>query len=690
MTLDKQACRTLCKSIARSMNIPAGIFDPEGMLIGYTDCATPEEAARLRNQLTLISRTESLTPDALRFPLLHADGSAAGMVIMPSAGGHPEYRAWTQTLFALCVANEALTEQAHAESSDKSSFLYEILASRLTDDETIVSRAAKLKYRSHISRCAIIFSFSAQAESSENTDDEQFRAQFSRVLLETPGFNAEDFGDLLTRQQFVLFKTVPAGNIESRKALLSGFIQNVLEENPLLDGLAVRVGVGTVYQDLPRMRESYLEALFVIKNLSVLCAESPMGFAEDYTFDYLMSLLPEDYQDQLLGPYAERLRQVSYLPETLKVLCATNNNLLQCAKHLSIHRNTMLQRYTKLTETVGLDPVHRSGDRLTARQCAIYLNKKTTLHAGIIIQSSSDLHLGFHHFGTLLEEKSHASIGLEVTNVGISGNNKSLLELLLCGTLDFIVIDIDPLIPYLGDELAVCNLPQVFESYEDAYTLLSGPIGQRLLQSNSSNSVICLGFWSMGWRYLSSRDTPVRTPEDMRGQRIRTMSKKVVQDYFTSLGAVSIPISYDNILPALTEKIVDMQENPFVNFRDMRLYEQQRWILKENSIFSTNLLITSELLWKKLTHEQQRIILEAARESTVWQWRHAKQHNAECEAQLTQKHGVQLYMPTQTEQAQWNQQALRFRQSFPHQQILSEIAAAREEARHGSPAQANL
>lgn len=157
-----------------------------------------------------------------------------------------------------------------------------------------------------------------------------------------------------------------------------------------------------------------------------------MGFAEDYTFDYLMSLLSEDYQDHLLGPYADRLRQISYLPETLKALCATNNNLLQCAKHLSIHRNTMLQRYTKLTETVGLDPVHRSSDRLIARQCAVYLNRKKVLHAGIIIQSSSDLHLGFHHFGTLLEEKSHSSIALEVTNVGISGNNKSLLELLLC------------------------------------------------------------------------------------------------------------------------------------------------------------------------------------------------------------------------------------------------------------------
>ena len=54
MLLDKRICRALCRSIARSMNISAGIFDPEGILIHHTDCATSEETARLRNQLTLL------------------------------------------------------------------------------------------------------------------------------------------------------------------------------------------------------------------------------------------------------------------------------------------------------------------------------------------------------------------------------------------------------------------------------------------------------------------------------------------------------------------------------------------------------------------------------------------------------------------------------------------------------------
>lgn len=68
MTLNKRACRTLCKSIARSMNVPTGIFDPEGMLIGHTDCATSEETARLRNQLTLLIHTEISAPTSFAFP----------------------------------------------------------------------------------------------------------------------------------------------------------------------------------------------------------------------------------------------------------------------------------------------------------------------------------------------------------------------------------------------------------------------------------------------------------------------------------------------------------------------------------------------------------------------------------------------------------------------------------------------
>ena len=682
MQLEMRTCKLLLKELRQCLPVPAALFDLSGNLLGCTD---DDHLPRLEQLNRLILANPD--PDSVlsarggaRYMLCDADDEDVGYILMLHAADHPEYQPLVQTLTELCLTNQTLLEQQHTDSNDRLSFVYQVLSSSYQDNDTISSRAAKLKYDSYLPRCAIIFMLTDPDDKINVTVSEEITRRLLQLVQETPGFNKNDFGDFLTNRQLILFKTVPVGSYEQRKAYVSQYVQAILAESDLKKSISV--GVGTVYQDLAQMRESYREAQFVIKNLSVLDSPRQLGFAGDYTYDYLMSLLPRKQQKKHLEPLAEKLRSVSYLPETIKALVAQNCNLTHCAKQLGIHRNTMRQRYTKLVEVTGLDPLHSASDMLLARQCAVYLNQKTMLHAGIIIQGNSDLHRGARHFSSLLEIKSGNRLSVEVLNVGISGNNGSLLELLMNGTLDFIVIDPEPLASYIGDQITVLNLPHIFNSYEDAYDLLTGPVGETLDASLKDVGLVSLGFWTMGWRYLSSREC-LKTPQEMQGKRVRTMSKPVTQQYIRFLDAEPIPISYDNIMSALVDQLVDLQENPYVNFKDMRFYEQHGWILEENSFFSTCMLITSTACLDSLSPEQQQIIFEAAKEATYWQWEQTKQHNLSVQRRLEEKYGVQIYHPTPQEQMLWCTQAEEFKKSFSHQNILRMIDAAREERLHG-------
>lgn len=689
MAIDKRVCKQLIKEIRRCLGVPAAIFDLSGNVLAYTDDESLPSMLQYQKKL----RTNAFTAEACHvlYAALHdAEQTDVCHVLVLEAADHPEYVGWIQTLLELCAVNQALLDRQLTVSNDRLSFVYQILSSSPQNDDFIVGRASKLKYDPYLPRCAIVFRLSDIQEGADPTAGEEVRKRLLQTIRETQGHDPGDFGDFLTSRQFILFKTVPSVGFEGRRAFLMRYIGAILEENEILRQNNIRIGVGTVYQDLRKMRESYREAQFVLKNLPVLDSSAAIGFVEDYTYDYLMSLLPEEHQRRRFEPYAERLRSVSYLPETLKSLVAQDCNLSRSARQLGIHRNTMLQRYAKLTEVTGLDPMHSERENLTARQCAVYLNRKTVLHAGIIIQSSSDLHRGCRHFSALLEEKSGNSISVEVLNVGLSGNNKSLLDLLICGALDFAVLDIDTLIPHAGEGLSVCNLPHVFDSYDDAYALLTGRVGQHLLKPLEKSGLIGLAFWTMGWRYFSSRGEPLRTPEQLKGRRVRTMDKEIMRQYVQGLGGTPITISYDNILAALAENIVDYQENPYVNFRDMHFYEQHDWILEEDSFFSTNAFITSAALWSKLTVDQQRIIREAAHESTLWQWQSARQHNLNCRERLQKKNGVRVYRPDPQEQACWREEAERFKRAFPHPDILEMIDEERREARHGDDLSAGL
>ncbi|MBQ7786203.1 MAG: TRAP transporter substrate-binding protein DctP [Clostridia bacterium] len=691
MQPDKRTCKLLLKELRQCLPVPASLYDLSGGLLGCTD----QEKLPLLEQLHKLYISASKDEAILRacggacYALKDSAGEVGCYLLLLNAAQHPEYQSIVETLAELCFSNQALLEQQYTDSNDRLSFVYQLLSPGLETDDTIASRAAKLNYNSFLPRCAMIFLLADVNDDVNLTVSEEANRHLLQIIQETPEYNKNDFGDFLTNRQFILFKTTPDGDFETRRAYLTRYIEAILAEDSLQKKTIVYVGVGTVYQDLTQMRESYQEAQFVIKNLPVLDSPRQLGFVEDYTFDYLMSLLPAKQQHRHFEPLAEKIRAVSYLSETLKALVAQDCNLTHCARQLGIHRNTMRQRYTKLIETTGLDPLHSTNDMLTARQCAVYLNRKTVFHAGIIIQSNSDLHRGARRFSTLLEEKSGNTMSVEVLNVGLTGNNASLLDLLVNGTIDFIVIDPEPLTAYIGDKIAALNLPHIFDSYEEAYDLLNGPVGETLIAPMKDARLVNLGVFTMGWRYLSFRE-PVTKPEQMRGKRIRTMFKPLVQKYMDFLGAQPIPISYDNIMPALADNLVDAQENPYVNFKDMHFYDHHSFILEENSFLSTAMLITSQSLWNTLSADQQQIITEAAKETTQWQWRQTRQHNADVRERLIRKYGVQVYQPTPEEDALWREQAEAFKTASAYQDVLQLIDAAREERRHGSYPQNGL
>ncbi len=691
MRPDKKTCGRLIREIGECVSSPVAIFDLEGTLLDYTDSdQLPEMLNTQRMAFSSQNREETLRACGMIYaPLADDEGNEVCFLLMREEG-EPDALAWIETLAKLCFSNQLLSYQQYTDSNDRISFVYQILSSDAQEKELINNRGLKLKIDPYIPRCAFVFMLSDPKEDNEQTTHDDIRKWLLQVLEEAPGSGEQDLGDFLTNREYVLFKALPSADSMSRRSSATRFLTRIEKEAEEQTHCQVRIGIGTVYQELSDMRKSYREAQYVLRNMAVLEAGQTFGFAEDYAFDYLYSLLPEGYQHKRLDGLLHTMKSAAFLPETLKALVVQNCNLVRCAKQLGIHRNTMLQRYERLQETTGLDPVHRSEDKLIVRRCAMYLSRKTVLHTGIIIQNNSDLHRGSRHFASLIEEKSGGTMQVEVLNIGISGNNDALLDLLLCNTLDFVVIDIDALIPYIGREISACNLPHVFESYDDAYRLLTGEFGKGLLSGCEAADMIGLAFWTMGWRYLSSASVPIRVPGQIGGMRVRTMNKEVMKRYITSLNGIPVPLSYDNILPAISENLVESQENPYVNFEDMQLYRKHKCILEENSFFSTNAMVSSQALRKRLSSGQWRIILDAAEETTCWQWKRARQHNEVCRQSLEERRGVQIYRPTPEEQREWIRRADEFRAGFEEHEVLIRMVSARKEWAHGTSKQADL
>src|SRR5579862_7060582 len=122
---------------------------------------------------------------------------------------------------------------------------------------------------------------------------------------------------------------------------------------------------------------------------------------------------------------------------------------------------------------------------------------------------------------------------------------------------------------YLTDrvpELGVLDLPFLFGTTQGARAAIDGALGQLLARKIEERvNYRILGFFENGFRHLSNRLRPVRTPADLAGMRIRVLPSKVQERTFELMGAVPLRMDLTEAIRMIVGGELDAQENPLTN-----------------------------------------------------------------------------------------------------------------------------
>jgi TRAP-type transport system periplasmic protein len=122
---------------------------------------------------------------------------------------------------------------------------------------------------------------------------------------------------------------------------------------------------------------------------------------------------------------------------------------------------------------------------------------------------------------------------------------------------------------YLTDrvpELGVVDLPFLFGTTAHARAAIDGALGQMLARRIEEQAGYrILGFFENGFRHLSNRLRPVRTPFDLATMRIRVLPSKVQERTFELLGAAPLRMDLTQAIAMIAVGELDAQENPLSN-----------------------------------------------------------------------------------------------------------------------------
>jgi tripartite ATP-independent transporter DctP family solute receptor len=256
------------------------------------------------------------------------------------------------------------------------------------------------------------------------------------------------------------------------------------------------------------------------------------------------------------------------------------------------------------------------------------------LQAGITLTLDSHYAKGLEEFGRLVKEYSNGTVTLTVHPNSLLGGERDLIESVAMGTVAMALISTGP-VPNFFPDFAVLDLPYLFPSAEIAYKALDGEVGTELLGQMTSKGILALGFWENGIRHVTNSVREIKTPEDLKGLKIRTMENDIHMNTYRHYGASPTPMAMGEVFLALQQGVVDGQENPAINILTSRLNEVQKFMSLTGNFYSPSVLMLSKTIFDSMSKAQQDAVLKAADEAKHWQRKYSQDNTAKAIADIS-------------------------------------------------------
>lgn len=227
-------------------------------------------------------------------------------------------------------------------------------------------------------------------------------------------------------------------------------------------------------------------------------------------------------------------------------------------------------------------------------------------------------HAAALEFAKIVKARSNGQIEVQVFPGSTLGNDNTAIAGVRGGTIDMTTSG-TPYYTGMVGRMNVLDLPYMFASAEHAYKVLDGAIGRGLLDELEAHNLKGLAYWEVGFRSLTNSRRPVRTPDDVKGLKVRTTPNPAHIKAFQILGATPTPMPLAEVFPALENKAIDGQENPVGIVRGNKFNEVQKYMSMTRHAYTAMPVVMNKARFAALTPQQQQLLIDAAREAGTFQ-----------------------------------------------------------------------
>jgi tripartite ATP-independent transporter DctP family solute receptor len=236
----------------------------------------------------------------------------------------------------------------------------------------------------------------------------------------------------------------------------------------------------------------------------------------------------------------------------------------------------------------------------------------TTLSINTALTTTDPLYKGLETFRDAVNKRTNGAIEVKLFPNSQLGSDEDVLEQARAGAPVAVVVDGGRLANFVK-EFGVLGAPYLASGYDGMRKVVTSPLFDEWvdkLRKASGHEVLSFNWWQ-GERHLWTAK-PVRTPADLKGNRMRTIGSPVWLGTINAMGATATPMPYAEVYSALEQKVIDSVEVQLPAGQGSKLFEVTKVVTKTGHINLITGLVTSAKWFASLPADQQKILREEA------------------------------------------------------------------------------
>jgi C4-dicarboxylate-binding protein DctP len=279
---------------------------------------------------------------------------------------------------------------------------------------------------------------------------------------------------------------------------------------------------------------------------------------------------------------------------------------------------------------------------------AVYAQQPIVIKFSHVVAKDTPKGMASEYFAKKAEELTKGKVKVEIYANSTLYKDKEEMEALQLGAVQMLAPSLAKFGPLGVKEFEVFDLPYIFDDYNDLHKVTQGPIGQQLMAKLEPKGIKGLAYWDNGFKSFSL-NSPIKSPADLKGKKMRIQSSKVLEEEIRSLGGMPQVMAFSEVYNALMTGVVDGTENPISNLYTQKMHEVQKHLTITDHGYLGYAVIVNKKFWDGLPADVRGQLETAMKDSTAYANKMAKEQNDKDLDAVKKSGKTTVYVPTKEE-----------------------------------------